>query len=77
MQTDLAAFFERLAPKTRPYVHDTEGPDDMPAHIRAALTQTHALDPRDRRRDAARHLAGHLSCSSTARARTRARWCCI
>src|SRR5262249_55743140 len=38
---DLADFFERLAPENDPrYRHDTEGPDDMPAHIRAALTQT-------------------------------------
>lgn len=38
VQKDLAAFFEDIAPETRRYVHDTEGPDDMPAHIRAALT---------------------------------------
>lgn len=37
---DLKAFFERIAPEDFPYAHDTEGPDDMPAHIRAALTQT-------------------------------------
>jgi secondary thiamine-phosphate synthase enzyme len=38
---DLADFFEKLAPEDeRLYRHNTEGPDDMPAHIRAALTQT-------------------------------------
>jgi secondary thiamine-phosphate synthase enzyme len=43
---DLKDFFERLAPEddpriaTRRYRHATEGPDDMPAHIRAAVTQT-------------------------------------
>jgi secondary thiamine-phosphate synthase enzyme len=37
---DLADFFERLAPEEYGYRHDTEGPDDMPAHIRSALTQT-------------------------------------
>jgi len=38
---DLAEFFERLAPEGDPhYRHTTEGADDMPAHIRAALTQT-------------------------------------
>ena len=37
---DLADFFERLAPENYRYRHDTEGPDDMPAHIRSALTQT-------------------------------------
>jgi secondary thiamine-phosphate synthase enzyme len=43
---DLADFFERLAPENDPgYRHRTEGPDDMPAHIRAALTQTHLSVP--------------------------------
>jgi secondary thiamine-phosphate synthase enzyme len=37
---DLADAFARLAPRAANYRHDTEGPDDMPAHIRAALTQT-------------------------------------
>jgi secondary thiamine-phosphate synthase enzyme len=42
---DLAAYFERTAPEDEPYIHDAEGPDDMPAHIRAALTQTHLSIP--------------------------------
>ena len=37
---DLQDAFARLAPKSSSYRHDTEGPDDMPGHIRAALTQT-------------------------------------
>ena len=38
---DLADYFERLAPEDDPrYRHTIEGPDDMPGHIRAALTQT-------------------------------------
>src|SRR6201992_330594 len=38
---DLRDFFERLAPEGDPrYRHTSEGDDDMPAHIRAALTQT-------------------------------------
>jgi len=38
---DLATFFRRLVPEdARLYRHDAEGPDDMPAHIRSALTQT-------------------------------------
>ena len=40
VQTDLKNFFEEIAPESKDYVHDTEGPDDMPAHIRTALTQT-------------------------------------
>jgi secondary thiamine-phosphate synthase enzyme len=38
---DLENFFARLVPRDRAlYRHTTEGPDDMPAHIRNALTQT-------------------------------------
>ena len=45
VRTDLAAFFERIAPEHADYVHDAEGPDDMPAHIRSALTQTQLSIP--------------------------------
>jgi secondary thiamine-phosphate synthase enzyme len=39
VRADLATFFERIAPEDPSlYTHDDEGPDDMPAHIRAALT---------------------------------------
>lgn len=38
VRTDLETFFEEIAPEAAGYVHDTEGPDDMPAHIRTALT---------------------------------------
>lgn len=37
---DLEAFFADIAPRTRAYRHQSEGSDDMPAHIRSALTQT-------------------------------------
>ena len=43
---DLESFFARLAPKSgERYRHATEGPDDMPAHIRSALTQTQLSIP--------------------------------
>jgi secondary thiamine-phosphate synthase enzyme len=43
---DLADYFERLAPENDArYRHRDEGPDDMPAHIRAALTQTSLTIP--------------------------------
>ncbi len=43
---DLNDFFSRLAPEdTRLYRHTIEGADDMPAHIRAALTQTQLSIP--------------------------------
>ncbi len=41
VQSDLEKYFARLVPEGDPiYDHTTEGPDDMPAHVRAALTQT-------------------------------------
>jgi secondary thiamine-phosphate synthase enzyme len=46
VRRDLEAFFETIAPEDpRRYTHASEGPDDMPAHIRAALTQTHLAIP--------------------------------
>ena len=42
VQRDLRSFFARLVPEDAGlYRHSAEGPDDMPAHIKAALTQTH------------------------------------
>ena len=39
VQADLMAFFRRLVPEGDPlYRHSAEGPDDMPAHVKAALT---------------------------------------
>jgi len=40
VQTDLVTALERLAPADAGWVHDTEGPDDMPAHIKTMLTGT-------------------------------------
>ena len=37
---DLENFFAKLVPEWENYIHSTEGPDDMPAHIRTALTHT-------------------------------------
>ena len=37
---DLERYFAKVAPESRDYEHDDEGPDDMPAHLRAALTAT-------------------------------------
>ncbi len=39
VRRDIEAYFARLAPESRDYEHDDEGPDDMPAHLRTALTQ--------------------------------------
>ena len=40
-------YFERIAPEASDYAHDLEGPDDMPAHLRTALTQTSLAVPVD------------------------------
>ena len=37
---DMERYLARIAPESREYEHDDEGPDDMPAHLRAALTAT-------------------------------------
>ena len=42
---DLEAYFARIAPEDGPYEHDDEGPDDMPAHLRSALTATQLSIP--------------------------------
>jgi secondary thiamine-phosphate synthase enzyme len=44
-QRDLEAYFKRVAPEGTGYEHDDEGPDDMPAHLRSALTATQLSIP--------------------------------
>ncbi len=45
-RTDLHAFFDRLVPEDEPYfVHTYEGSDDMPSHLRMALTRTSEVVP--------------------------------
>jgi secondary thiamine-phosphate synthase enzyme len=45
-RTDLHSFFDRLVPEEAPYfVHTHEGPDDMPSHLRMALTRTSEVIP--------------------------------
>lgn len=46
VQADLERFFSRLVRDGDPmFAHDAEGPDDMPSHVRAALTQTQLSIP--------------------------------
>ena len=58
--TDLTTLLDRLAPENAGWTHDTEGPDDMPAHVKTMLTATSLQIPVLRRRARARHMAGHL-----------------
>jgi secondary thiamine-phosphate synthase enzyme len=37
VQADLVSALDRLAPEDAPWIHDVEGPDDMPAHVKAML----------------------------------------
>lgn len=45
VQRDLEDFLRRLAPEEAAWRHGSEGPDDMPAHAKAALTQSHLQIP--------------------------------
>ena len=45
VREDFETFFSKLAPEDFPYVHNMEGKDDMPAHIRSALTSTSETVP--------------------------------
>ena len=40
VRVDLMTVLDRLAPRDAPWTHDTEGPDDMPAHVKTMLTAT-------------------------------------
>ncbi len=45
VKTDLLDWLDRIAPEDASYHHDDEGPDDMPAHIRAMLTGVNLTIP--------------------------------
>lgn len=45
VRRDILDYFERLVPENAGYVHDDEGPDDMPAHLRTMLTSTQMSIP--------------------------------
>ncbi len=42
---DLDAWIRKIAPESNVYSHDDEGADDMPGHLRAAVTKTHEMIP--------------------------------
>lgn len=79
VQKDLQAFFSRLVPRADDpsmayLVHRNEGADDMPAHIKAALTQVSLSIPV---MDGSLAPGREFICSSTATAHTRERSSCI
>ncbi|MGJ3628704.1 YjbQ family protein [Sphingomonas sp. MMS24-JH45] len=73
---DLAAWIARVAPEDGGYEHDDEGPDDMPAHLRATLTGVSLSIPVI---GAAMALdAGRgCTCSNTAPRRSAGGWRCM
>jgi secondary thiamine-phosphate synthase enzyme len=45
VRSDIEAYFDRIAPEGGPYQHNSEGADDMPAHLKTALTQVQLSIP--------------------------------
>ncbi len=45
VQTDIKNYFDRLAPESSAYIHNYEGADDMPAHLKTALTSVQLSIP--------------------------------
>jgi secondary thiamine-phosphate synthase enzyme len=45
VRVDSRNYFDRLAPESSTYVHNDEGPDDMPAHLKTALTSVQLSIP--------------------------------
>lgn len=45
VQTDLESSFNAIAPEEFPYVHTCEGPDDMPAHVKASMLGSSVMIP--------------------------------
>ena len=74
VRTDLITALRRLAPEDAGWVHDTEGPDDMPAHVKTMLAGISLHVPVLK---GERSVPGRASTSSnTAPSRTAVRCCC-
>ena len=65
VRTDLVTALRRLAPANAGWVHEVEGPDDMPAHIKSMLNGVSLHVPVAGGEDDARRLAGHLRCRTS------------
>ena len=75
VRRDFERFFARLVPDGDPlFVHTMEGDDDMPAHVRTALTTVNLSIPIAEGRLCLGTWQGHLRRGSTAPRRTRGRW---
>jgi len=58
---DLMTVFDRFAPEDAGWTHDTEGPDDMPAHVKSMRTASSLHIPPPQAQTRARYVAGDLS----------------
>ena len=72
VRTDLVTALKRLAPARAGWVHEVEGPDDMPAHIKSMLNGVSLHVPVANGEYGARHLARHL-CRRASRTASSAR----
>lgn len=62
VRRDFETFFNKIVPEQQPdFMHDTEGPDDMPAHLKASLLGTSVTVPITGGKTEPWHLAGYLS----------------
>ena len=64
-----------IAPEDFPYVHTLEGPDDMPAHVKASLMGSSVSIPVSDGTPAAGHVAGHLLVRAPRPMAAAGRWC--
>jgi secondary thiamine-phosphate synthase enzyme len=71
VQTDLERSFSALAPEDFPYRHTVEGPDDMPAHVKASLTGSSVSIPVQRGRLALGTWQGIYLCEHRNQAHSR------
>ncbi len=61
VRKDFEMFFNKTVPENDPdYKHDEEGPDDMPAHLKAALLGNSVMMPIRHGKISSRHLARHI-----------------
>jgi hypothetical protein len=61
VRKDFESYFNRAVPESRhDYIHDDEGPDDMPAHLKSLLTRQLRYDPYHQWEVGTRNMAGNL-----------------
>ena len=77
VRKDLVMSLDRIAPETFPYRHDEEGPDDMPAHVKTALTDVSIQIPITQGRLALGTWQGIYLCEHRSQPHTRELLCTV